>query len=986
MKKDFRALKKSLLIIFMFSLCLVLGVNTWAFAQTASRTSAQVPPRVLFISSYSESYDIVPEQIVGLHEALDPQNILLDIEYMDTKRFDTEENIRNFYVSIKYKLEHMAQPYQAIVVGDDRALDFALEYQEELFPKLPIVFLGINDIKRAEEAADNPYITGIAEKIPIEENVDFALELQPQVKYIYGIVDNSITGIGDKEQFNKVRSIYPELDFELLDSSQYTYDEMADLLQDLPQDSIVLFLSMNYDKSGTYKSISEAAAFIAFNTSVPVYRPTIGGVGYGVLGGIQIDYVELGKKAGEIVVQVLQGTPISSILMLEESPIYFIFDYKVIKQFKLNEKLFPQDAVMINKELSYFEENKTLLSIVFLVLLVLVVISILLGMDSLKHRSMQRDLAAKNQELSATYEQLAATEEELRYQYKIVKENVKHLDELKQRYDQALLSTNSVVWELNLTNRNIYFSENFKEWFTGPFQPIQNIDTFLQKYVDGRTLLRLNEEIASYLNNEKNEINIEFPITTFTNKVRWIKAHGKSTETDMGEIILYGILTDVTEIKLQQEYIDHLAHYDYLTDLPNRRSFIKKLKEEIAKGKSLYIALMDIDNFKEINDTLGHVWGDKLLKAVANKLAAFAGSNMYVSRFGGDEFLLMFTNIDGHSIECYLRELCAIFMEPIVLEQYEFLLKFSLGLTRFPEDGTDVDQLIRNADTALYQVKKNGKNHYLFYSKEMLQRLRDKAEIEGILQKALHEDGFYLLYQPQIDAQSGEVISFEALVRLKNHQIPPNVFIKIAEESDLIWQIGRVVTKEAIRQAAAWKDMGLPRKPISINFSSKQIRDKEYLNFLKDTLKEFNLEPEYIEIEITESVLVEETNITLELLKQIKDLGIKIALDDFGTGFSSINYLTFIPVDKVKLDKSLCDKFLSPDNIKVMESIISLVQSLNLDITAEGVEEEWQYEQLRESGCNSIQGYYFSKPLPAAEAERIYNKNFLQMDRMDCKA
>ncbi|WP_174270145.1 ABC transporter substrate binding protein [Desulfitobacterium dehalogenans] len=965
-------LMKKFIIILIVFFCLFSGPKPSVQAQTNQR--------VLFISSYSESFETVPEQIAGIHEALDPQNILLDIEYMDTKRFDTQENVHNFFTSLQYKLDH-TEPYDAIIVGDDRALDFAMTYQKELFAELPILFLGINDINRAEEAARSSYITGIVESVPIKENIELALKFNSNVNRVLGLVESSITGMGEKDQFYGAVGFYPSLRFEDVNISEHTQEEMAGILQEIKDDTIVLFIgSMYRDKAGVDLSIDEAAAFISANTHVPVYRPTIGGVGQGFLGGMQISYREMGKRAGEMAVQVLSGTPVQDIPMMNKSPYHAIFDYQVVQQFDLPENLLPGDAFLLNKEVSYFEQNMKLLMGVFAALFIMMIISTLMGIDSLKHRTMQRKLRESNEELSATYEELAATEEELRHQYKLIEENVQRIELFNQKYEHAIYSTNSVVWELNLSNRNIYFSQNFQNWLSHPFPWMEPFDVLMKKYLDEKTAQLINDEIAAYLDGKKSEIMVEFPVKPSSNQPRWIKAHGKSIQgSGEEEVILYGILTDVTEGKRQQEHIDHLAHYDYLTNLPNRMSFMKTLQEEVEKGQPLYIILMDIDNFKEINDTLGHVWGDKVLRSVAQKLSDNACPNMFISRFGGDEFLVLITNRDGCSMEECIKHIRTLFEQPIPVDRNEYTIKFSMGITRYPEDSTNIDQLIMNADTALYQVKRNGKNHHLLYNKEMQQELRNKAVTEGIIQKAVQEDGFYLVYQPQVNVKTGEIESFEALVRLKHHAIPPDVFIGIAEESDLICQIGRAVTKEAIRQAANWRDKGHPRKPISINFSSKQIRDKDYLQFLINTLEEYELDPQYLEIEITESILLEETELTLELLERIKELGIKIALDDFGTGFSSLNYLTYIPVNKVKLDKSLCDKFLSPDNIKVIESIISLAHSLNLVITAEGIEEQWQYEQLKASGCNTIQGYLFSKPLIAEEAEKIYEKNFLHL-------
>ncbi|MEL1134419.1 ABC transporter substrate binding protein [Desulfitobacterium sp. THU1] len=968
MRNDRKNLTKKITIILAL-ICFTIGASTSIYAQD--------DPRVLFISSYSQNYNSVPDQIAGIHEALDPHRILLDIEYMDTKRFDTQEHIDNFYASLQYKLK-VLDPYDAIIVGDDQALEFATTHQKDLFDELPIIFLGINDVNRAEKAAQNEYITGVIEITPYKENIELALKFNSNVKRVIGILDNSITGAGHKDQFYGAVGYYPSLRFEDINTSEYTYEELAEIFQGIQDDSIILYLDMHHDRTGEYKTIEEAAAFISENTYVPVYRPSIGGVGQGIVGGIQISYQESGKIAGDMVLQVLAGTPIETITMIDKSPYYPIFDYQVLQKFNMDKGLVPHDAVLINKEVSYFEEHLYFILGIFGVLIVMLIISTLLGLDNLRHRSMQRKLKESNEELSATYEELAATEEELRFQYQVIEENARRNELLNQKYEHAINSTNSVVWEVNLQTRKVYFSENINNLFSLPLHSMGNIDRVMRRFLTGDTIRGIDEEIQAYLSKKKNEINLQVPLRAGS-LTKWIKIQGKAISGDQEQLLLYGILTDVTVTKLQEEYIDQLAHNDYLTGLPNRMSFMNKLMEETQNGNPLIIIFMDIDNFKEINDTLGHVWGDKVLRAVAQRLSENACQGMFISRFGGDEFLVLSSN-GGGSVEGCIKHIREIFAQPILIDNTEFNIKFSIGITRFPEDSTDIHQLIMNADTALYHVKRNGKNNHMFYNQEMQKELRNKSEVEGILRKSLQEDGIYLLYQPQVNVKTGEVESFEALARLKNHAIPPNVFIRIAEESDLICQIGRAVTIKAIQQLASWRDKGHPRKRISINFSSKQMRDKEYLAFLVETLKEYNLNGQYVELEITESILLEETNLTLEFLEQVKSMGISIALDDFGTGFSSINYLTYIPVDKVKLDKTLCDKFLNSGNTKVIDSIIALAHGLNLVITAEGIEEEWQYERLKASGCDMIQGYLFSKPLESDQADQIYDINFFQFD------
>lgn len=233
-----------------------------------------------------------------------------------------------------------------------------------------------------------------------------------------------------------------------------------------------------------------------------------------------------------------------------------------------------------------------------------------------------------------------------------------------------------------------------------------------------------------------------------------------------------------------------------------------------------------------------------------------------------------------------------------------------------------------------------------------------------------------MLYQPQVKVQTGEVVGFEALLRFRDYNIAPYLFIPVAEETGLITEIGKWVTKEAINQIIKWKEKGYEVKPIAINFSARQLNDDKYLKFLEETIKEGNVEPKYLEIEITESILLERTEETIEFLKRLKNMGVKIALDDFGTGYSSLSYLTYMPVDKIKLDKSLNDKFLEIENIKVMDSLISLAHSLNLEVTAEGIEEVEQYKRLKIGECDYIQGYLFSKPLKVEDAEKVYNHVF----------
>lgn len=433
------------------------------------------------------------------------------------------------------------------------------------------------------------------------------------------------------------------------------------------------------------------------------------------------------------------------------------------------------------------------------------------------------------------------------------------------------------------------------------------------------------------------------------------------------------------QLSSHEEYIRHLAYHDPLTNLPNRRMFMQKLESELANGRTGVVLLLDLDNFKRINNTKGHVYGDLVLQAVSQRLVKNNDAEkVFISRFGGDEFLLLIINEENFlNIEIYVKEILALFKEAFIIQENKIYINCSMGATLYPDDSTDPHILIMNTDTAMYQVKEAGKNNFIFFNSHMTEELNKNQEIETLLRTALQKDGLKLVYQPFIKVSTGEITGFEALLRLKNSTLSPAQFIPIAEETGLIIEIGKWVSKEAIEQIAKWKEKGFTIKPIAINFSSKQLKDEKYIDFIESTLKENLIEAKYLEIEITENIMLEKSVETLSFIYKLKNLGLKIVLDDFGTGYSSLSYLSFIPVDKIKLDKSLNDRFLKAEKVGVINSLLSLAKSLKLEVTAEGIEKKEQFKMLKEGKCDYIQGYFFSKPLEVWELEKIYNKNFL---------
>ena len=433
------------------------------------------------------------------------------------------------------------------------------------------------------------------------------------------------------------------------------------------------------------------------------------------------------------------------------------------------------------------------------------------------------------------------------------------------------------------------------------------------------------------------------------------------------------LTSQLVEIDQQKEYINFLAFHDFLTGLPNRRSFVDFLTDKINMGHKGAVVLLDLDDFKGINDILGHVFGDRVLETIAKRLENVVDDKIFVSRFGGDEFLIL---IETDETDCdlnnYVKKMSHIFDDKIHIDDNNIEIKFSMGISLFPEDGIDVNQLVMNADLAMYAVKNTGKNGYKFFDTGMMDYQIKKTKIEVILRNAIENDGFKMVYQPIVNVETGQVYGYEALLRLKEYNISPSEFIEIAEKNGSIIKIGRIVTQKVIEQLSKWRKSGLDIKPVSINFSANQLHDGGYVQFIIDILNKYNIEANLLEIEITENIFLENKQVTLAFLKQLKEMGIKIAIDDFGTGYSSLNYLTFLPVDKIKLDRSLNMRFLEIENIKVMDSMISLVHSLGFTVIAEGIETIDQVKRLKIANCDYIQGFYFSKPLGEEQISGIH--------------
>jgi diguanylate cyclase (GGDEF)-like protein/PAS domain S-box-containing protein len=432
------------------------------------------------------------------------------------------------------------------------------------------------------------------------------------------------------------------------------------------------------------------------------------------------------------------------------------------------------------------------------------------------------------------------------------------------------------------------------------------------------------------------------------------------------------VFHDVTASRGMTEKMTHLAQHDALTDLPNRVLVNERLVQAIAlarrHGRKAAVLYLDVDRFKHVNDSLGHAMGDKLLLSIATRLLACVRVSDTVSRQGGDEFLVLLPDIERPQDAAYFaaKMLTALAL-PHHIDAQELHVTISIGIGLYPDDGQDADSVIRSADTAMYHAKEIGRNNYQFFAPDMNTRVLERLSTEGRLRGALERGEFSLHYQPKMNLETGAVIGTEALIRWLHPvrgTILPEQFISIAEDCGLITPIGNWVLREACRQAKAWEDAGLEVMPVAVNISAVQFRHQDFLEDVRGILTETGLEPRSLELELTESVLMQDAESTGSTLRALKTMGVQLSVDDFGTGYSSLSYLTQFPIDTLKIDQSFVHKMLlNANDASVISAVISMGRNLNQRVIAEGVETEEQFRFLQARQCNEGQGYYFCHPL-----------------------
>lgn len=546
----------------------------------------------------------------------------------------------------------------------------------------------------------------------------------------------------------------------------------------------------------------------------------------------------------------------------------------------------------------------------------------------------------------------------------------------EERFRLIAENVSDLIAIVDIDGKRLYNSPSYCALF-GEDVLLPGSDSFAQIHIDDREqVIQLFHETIKSGQGRPTQFRFLLP----DGNVRFIESQGNPVRGESGEVDRIILVSrDVTERLSADERLRHLAHHDLLTDLPNRVLMRDRIEQALIQAqrsnRRAAILFIDLDHFKNINDLLGHTVGDQLLREVAQRLTRCVRDSDTVSRQGGDEFIVLLQGLPmrAHAVVT-AEKIVAAFSQPLTVGNHTLNVTASIGVAVYPDDGIEAETLLKNADTAMYHVKDSGRHGYQFFNVELEHAVRHRLDLGKRLREAIDKHEFRLHYQPRVNLTTGRVPSIEALVRWNHPElglIGPMQFIPYAEESGLIVSLGKWILREACRQNGAWRRSGFPHLRVAVNVSGRQIRQHDFVNTVSTILAETRMPGDALELELTESVFMQEAGHTAAIFEQLQKLGVQLAIDDFGIGYSNLSYLKRFGVDRLKIDQSFIRDITTDRNdAAIVSAIMAMARSLEIEVTAEGVESEQQLLYLRNQGCSEAQGFLFSHPLPAAEFEQ----------------
>ncbi|WP_343055080.1 EAL domain-containing protein [Azospirillum oleiclasticum] len=921
---------------------------------------------MLIIHSYHDGYEWTDGQAAGIAEALAAlaPDIEPEVHYLDWKRHPDATGLDQLAALIRHR--HGKGSVKAIVTTDDAALGFGLRLRDTEYGAIPLIHGGVLPAAGRDLIAGRPETVGVTEVKDIPGTVALAMAAGPHLRRIHYLRDTTESGIGlDAELMAAVEAGQMPLELHTLPNPPF--EQLLRLLETLPSDSAILLGTYADDGHGLTMPPTRFLERMSERSAVPIFGLQEYLLGHGLAGGSLLSARAHGRAVGELAAAVLKNGRVEGLLSHPRQSSVRAIDHAQFQRFGLSVDLTPPPDVVVNKPFSVFDAYRTLIIGVGGVILILAGMVIALASALSRRWRAEAELRISNRALIDSRRTLEANLAELTESREKLRDSERSLRLIAE-------ASRDIIWNRDFKTGRRVMSGRVQELLGVDPKALATVDAWYAR-MHPADIDRCKDLLRRHLKGETAEFRAEYRMRHRDGYYIWIYATGKALFDEQGQpTIMAGSYTDITAEKVQQARLDHLAHYDQLTGLPNRLKLSEHV-DQLIRGdrpaggsQSLSLLFLDMDNFKFINDSFGHRAGDDLLVDFGQRILRIAGEGTFVSRLGGDEFVIVVPGTAGTDAMEVARRLEQGLAMPFLVEGQNFFISASIGIARHPWDGRSFDELLQNADTAMYWAKDNARGRVGAFTPDMNRKVVDRVRLLTRIRHTLDDGAFTLVYQPQASALDRSVRGFEALVRWTDSElgtVSPARFIPACEESGLIVPLGMWVLETACAEAVRMKQRGLPDLTISVNVSVVQLAQPDFVSRVLEVLERTGLPAGRLELEITESLMMGCFEASVDKLNELCGAGVRLALDDFGTGYSSLTYLRRLPIHTLKLDKGFIDDVHRRSDARSMvASIVRIARDLKLSVVAEGVEEEEQWDPLARLGCDTIQGWLVSRPLP----------------------
>lgn len=906
----------------------------------SSASSADNKAKVLMLVAYEPLFPAAHEFVTKVDQALShklgAEKVHLQVAYLGLDLGPDKTSIE--LQTQLLKLQYQRYQYDIILAVGDAALSFVASQRQQIFQQTPVVFLDIHDAEKVNQLVGNLPLTGVMNTPPIYELFTFLRILYPDKKTYYFITD----GLPQRAKyFQRVKNATHSLDVEIeeLSLARYSWQELAGKLAQLHNEPIVL-LSAFIDKNSEQRRLTQALKFLSEHSASPIWSLDTPGIGLGITGGMVNDYEASAELASRQVTSILAGTSPDDLPIHGHPPTHPLVDAQQALRYGFSLAQFPRSTVFINQPPSYWQQYGRY---GMLALGVVVVILALLVFTFLQAKKVQQ-----------------------------AKQKLQRRLLLMQRVLDAIPE---MVFYKDINGRYLFSNQAFESITRKKPIGCTDYELFEQNLAD---LFRHHDQQA--IHSASTHVNNEW-VLDVNQRNCLLETHKTPIYSEAGKLLgILGYSRDITALVQTQKELEHIVQHDALTGLPNRMLLLQQLKSAILEARQehqqLAVIYLDIDRFKDINDTLGHTIGDLLLKDIGHRLHNNIQQFDVCARIGSDEFVLVINHVYGYQqVQEKCEQLLAVLARPYSIQGHLLSIYASAGIALYAEDGADADTLIRHADAALHMAKHLGRNRCHRYTADLTEGLHLRIALEQDLHSAMESREFFLMYQPQFKVNESVPLRVETLIRWQHPQrglISPVEFIPLAESSGMMVELGYWILRSACQQLLFWREQGLLLEKIAVNVSPVQITHS-FANDVARILTSLEFKPEWLELEVTEGLMMSDTQIINDQINQLQAMGVDFAIDDFGTGYSSLSKLKAMPVSILKVDQSFVRNIDTDQNdFKIVQAIIQMAKSLKLTTVAEGVETQQHESILHNLGCDLMQGYFYAKPMLADQLYETY--------------